>query len=109
MTPVQAYVLAKKVAEKIGSGISDITLEGTTLTFNLASGGTISMDIPLPENGKDGPPGKEGAPGKNGASVVSLAIDPETNHLKCTLSDDTVVDAGEIPVPEDMNLYWDIK
>ena len=44
--------------------------------------------------GPEGPAGQDGA---QGVSVVSMVID-ENNHLMVTLSDDQVLDAGEVPV-----------
>ena len=43
--------------------------------------------------GPEGPAGQDGA---QGVSVVSMVID-ENNHLMVTLSDDQVLDAGEVP------------
>ena len=50
--------------------------------------------------GADGAQGEQGPAGQDGAqgvSVVSMVID-ENNHLMVTLSDDQVLDAGEVPV-----------
>ena len=50
------------------------------------------------EKGQDGQPGKDGEQGpagQDGISVVSVNI--EDNHLMVTLSNDQVLDAGELP------------
>ena len=47
--------------------------------------------------GPEGPAGADGKDGAQGVSVVSMVID-ENNHLMVTLSDDQVLDAGEVPV-----------
>ena len=47
--------------------------------------------------GPAGQDGQDGQDGAQGVSVVSMVID-ENNHLMVTLSDDQVLDAGEVPV-----------
>lgn len=62
-----AYILAKKLALSIASGINNIELNGNTLVFQLKDGTSQSMQIPLPKDGEIGPKGENGAPGKDGA------------------------------------------
>jgi hypothetical protein len=54
---------------------------------------------PQGPQGETGPQGPEGLPGAQGVGVVSMDID-ENNHLMVTLSDDSIIDAGEVPVGE---------
>ena len=84
MTAIEAYILAKKAADSAATGISDIKLDGNTLVYTLKDGTELRMEIPLPQNGKDG------------VSVKSAKIG-ENNHLIFTLSDDSTIDAGELP------------
>lgn len=79
------------------SGIANITLEGDQLVFHFNDGSSTSMTIPLP---KDGDPGKNGDPGEDGLSITDIEIN-ENNHLICTLSDSSTIDAGELPKGED--------
>lgn len=54
------------------------------------------------KNGKDGLNGKDGKDGKDGSdgiSIVDVSIDFDS-HLRVTLSDGEVVDAGEIQMAE---------
>lgn len=81
MTALQAYVLAKKIAESAATGISSITADQNILTFTLKDGQQINMEVPLP---------------KDGVSVVSLDITSD-NHLECKMSDNTIIDAGVLP------------
>ena len=46
--------------------------------------------------GPQGPEGPQGNRGMSGISVLNVAID-ESNHLIVTLSNDTTIDAGELP------------
>ena len=46
-------------------------------------------------DGKDGKDGLNGVDGKDGVSIVKVTINND-NHLVCTLSDDTVIDAGDL-------------
>lgn len=47
------------------------------------------------DTGAQGTPGTPGTPGANGVSITNVSIDA-SNHLICTLSDGTSIDAGEI-------------
>lgn len=40
----------------------------------------------------------------NGVGITDITIDPTDNHLKITLSDGTVEDCGEMPIPEPVQL-----
>ena len=50
------------------------------------------------DTGEQGPAGQDGADGQDGISVVSVEI--KDGHLMVHLSNNTVVDAGELPVGE---------
>lgn len=85
MTGTLAYILSKKIALGAVSGIQNITLSPTgQLVFNFKNGTTATWQIPLPDDGKDG------------VSITSVKID-SNNHLICTMSDSSTIDAGELP------------
>ena len=48
--------------------------------------------------GPQGPAGADGADGADGVSITNVAVDG-SNHLICTLSDGTSIDAGAISAP----------
>ncbi len=111
MDAEQVYAILLKLINGISSGVSSVNVSGTTLTFYFTNGTSQSMTFPAPENGKDGADGKDGvngkdgkdgkdgekgADGKNGTSITSIKING-SNHLICTLSDGSVIDAGELP------------
>lgn len=81
MTGTVAYILAKKIALGAVSGIANITLNGNQIVFQFNDGSSASMSIPLP---------------KDGLSIVKVEIDAN-NHLICTMSDSSTIDAGELP------------
>lgn len=77
------YSRAKKaldVAEGAISGVKSVTVNGTSLHFVFNDGSTDDMFFPNVQ----------------GTSIVGVNVD-ENKHLFCTLSDGTVVDAGEVP------------
>ena len=114
MTAIQAYVLAKKIAESAASGIANIAYADEVLTFTLQDGQQLTVDVPLPKDGKDGRDGIDGKDGKDGTngvngkdgingqdgadgiSVTKVYIDT-SNHLICEMSDETKIDAGALP------------
>lgn len=73
------------------------------LIIETNDGKQLTMTFPKPSDGKDGLNGADGKDGKDGAngidgiSIVSIKVD-ENNHLICTLSDSSTIDAGEIKV-----------
>lgn len=81
MTGTLAYILARKAAASAVSGIKQITFENNQIIFHLNDGGQASMPIPQPEDG---------------VSIIKVEINKD-NHLICTMSDGTVLDAGKIP------------
>lgn len=85
MTAIEAYILSKKIALGAVSGIQNITLSPTgQLIFQFKDGSSATWQIPLPQDGQDG------------LSIIDVKID-DNNHLICTLSDNSIVDAGELP------------
>lgn len=102
MTGLVAYILAKKIALGAVSGIQNLTFEGNQIIFHFNDGSTATMTVPLPKDGQDGKDGKDGKDGtngkdgKDGISIVDIKINDD-KHLICTMSDDSVIDAGEIP------------
>lgn len=82
MTGLVAYILARKIALSAVSGIKNIKLSPTgQLIFEFNDGNSATWQIPLP---------------KDGVSVTNIQID-NNNHLICTLSDGTTIDAGALP------------
>lgn len=108
---VVTYALCKKLAAAAVSGIKNLTIQGTNLIIQTTDGKTMTMAFPTPAdgkdgkdgvNGKDGINGKDGADGLNGQDGVSI-VDVEIskdNHVICTLSDGSTIDAGKLPIPE---------
>ena len=91
MTALQAYVLAKKIAESSASGISNITFSDNTLTFILKDGSQLNMEVPLP---------------KDGISITKVEIN-NAGHLICTMSNGEINDAGLLPSDSEGNsLNW---
>ena len=54
---------------------------------------------PQGPEGLQGPKGEQGEEGPQGVGVVSMEID-DNNHLMVTLTDDSIIDAGQVPVSE---------
>ena len=79
--------LAKKYANKVAAGFSNVEVQGTTLIFTLNDGTKATMTIPTPENGSDC------------ISVVNISIN-ENGNLLCHMSDGSTIDAGKIPTIE---------
>lgn len=74
------YALCKKIAASAVSGISDLKVDGNKLIITTQDGQELEMNFPTPEDG---------------VSIINVTID-ENNHLKCNLSNETEIDAGEI-------------
>lgn len=81
MDAIQVYALLNKKIKGLASGVQSATVNGTTITFKMNNGSTQTMTFPQPEDG---------------ISVVSMSIDAD-NHLICTMSDNSTIDAGVIP------------
>lgn len=84
MTGTVAYILARKIALGAVSGIKNLSFSGNTIIFNFNDGTSASMVVPLPKDGKDG------------VSVTNVEIN-DAKHLICTMSDNSTIDAGELP------------
>lgn len=85
MTGLVAYILSKKIALSAVSGLKNMTLSPTgQLIFEFNNGTSSSWQIPLPKDGVDG------------LSITKVEID-KNKHLICTMSDESTIDAGEIP------------
>lgn len=77
---IVTYALCKKLAAGAVSGISDLTVSGTDLIITTNDGNEITMSFPVPADG---------------VSVIGVEIDAN-NHLICTMSDGSTIDAGKI-------------
>ena len=75
------YALAKSYANKVAAGFSSVRVEGTNIIFTLNDGQIATVVVPTPADG---------------VSIIGVEIDNH-NHLICTLSNHTTIDAGEIP------------
>ena len=79
-----AYVLLLKKIKGILSGVSSVTVNGTTLNFVFTDGTSQSMTFPTP---------------KDGLSITDVDVNAD-NTLTCTLSDgSTVTTTNKISVP----------
>lgn len=54
------------------------------------------------KDGRNGVDGKDGIDGADGTSITDVELDFD-NHLRVTLSNGTVLDAGEINIPEGLS------
>lgn len=79
--------LAKKYANKVAAGFSNVEVQGNNLIFTLNDGTKATMTVPTPEKGSDG------------ISVVDLSIDTD-GSLLCHMSDGSTIDAGKVPAIE---------
>lgn len=75
------YALCKKIAAGAVSGISNLSVNGTTLTITTNDGNTLEMNFPTPQDG---------------ISIADIKIG-ENNHLICTFTDGEEIDAGVVP------------
>lgn len=82
---VITLAMAKKYANSLKSGISSAKAEKGKLLLTLENGQTVEVELPV------------------GVSVTNLKI--IDNHLKCELSNGEVVDAGELPSSNQIDLY----
>lgn len=78
---VVTYALLNKKIKGLISGIQGVSISGTTITFTMADGTKEVMTFPVPADG---------------VSITDVDVDTN-NHLICTMSDGTAIDAGEIP------------
>ena len=77
------YALTKKIAEAAASGIERMWVEGLTLYIQPKEGDVMTIEFPTPEDGK---------------SIINVMINEDNHHLICTMSDSSIIDAGELPV-----------
>lgn len=81
---VVLYSILKKRINGLASGVADVNVEGSNLIFKLNDGTSATMTFPTP---------------KDGISVIDAKVDKQA-HLILTLSDNTCIDAGPIPVTQ---------
>ena len=85
-TDITSMILAKGYTNQIALGIGNMRVEGTTVYFTIAeTGEEVSVTLPTPE------------PGKDGISIVDVDVN-KNNHIICTMSDGTTINAGEITI-----------
>ena len=84
--------LANKFATQVAAGFSKVEVDGMNINFTLNDGTKTTLTVPEPADG---------------ISVVNLEIN-NNKHLICTMSDDSTIDAGEVPfiIPERGVDYW---
>lgn len=75
---VVTYALCKKIVSSAASGISDISVNGTDLIFTTNDGKTITVGLPVPQDG---------------ISITKVEINND-NHLICVYSNGKTEDAG---------------
>lgn len=78
---VVTLALAKKIAASAVSGVASMSVSGQTLNIETTDGQHLEMNFPTPADG---------------VSITDVEINA-SNHLICTMSDSTTVDAGLIP------------
>lgn len=77
---IVTYALCKKLVAGVASGISSYRIEDNSLIIVTTDGQTLTMNFPTP---------------KDGVSVIGVEIDAN-NHLICTMSDGSTIDAGKV-------------
>lgn len=75
---VVTYALCKKIVSSAVSGIFDISVNGTDLIFTTNDGKTITVELPVPQDG---------------ISITKVEINND-NHLICAYSNGKTEDAG---------------
>lgn len=78
---IVTYALLKKKIQSLTSGIKSVSVDDTRIIFVMNDGTTQHITIPIPADG---------------VSITGIDINAN-NHLICTMSDGTSIDAGEIP------------
>lgn len=78
---VVTYALLNKKIKGLVSGVKSVTVQGHSIIFELNDGSTQTMTFDQPADG---------------VSITDVDVDIN-NHLICTMSDSTTIDAGEIP------------
>lgn len=82
LTGLQAYALAMKSVKGLASGFDHATRTGdNTFDIFFIDGSSVSLLIPAP---------------KDGVGIKDVAMDTN-GHLICTMTDNTEIDAGELP------------
>lgn len=78
---VVTYALLNKKIKGLTSGVKSASVQGHSIIFELNDGSTQTMTFDQPADG---------------VSITDVDVDTN-NHLICTMSDSTTIDAGEIP------------
>lgn len=78
---IVTYALCRKLCASIAGGIKSMRVEGLTLYIETSDGQTLEIHFPTPEDG---------------VSITDVTIN-ENHHLICTMSNNTTIDAGEVP------------
>lgn len=78
---VVTYALLNKKIKGLISGVKSASVQGHSIIFELNDGSTQTMTFEQPADG---------------VSITDVDVDTN-NHLICTMSDGTAIDAGEIP------------
>lgn len=77
------YALSKKIASSAVSGVSAMSVDGTTLNIDTNDGQRLQINFPTPKDGKDG------------VSVINIDLN-ENHELTFFMSDGTEIVAGQI-------------
>lgn len=72
---------SKKYTNLVALGLSNVSVNGTTITFTLNNGETASVTLPIP---------------KDGVSITDIGVNTN-KELIVTLSDGNTINAGTIP------------
>ena len=78
---IVTYARLNKKIKGLASGVKSATVQGTSIVFTMNDGSKQTITFPTPADG---------------VSITDVDVDTN-NHLICTMSDSTTIDAGEIP------------
>lgn len=78
---IETYALLNKKIKGLTSGIKSANVNGTSIEFTMNDNSKQRISFPTPADG---------------VSIQNVAID-KTNHLICTMTNNEIIDAGEIP------------
>lgn len=81
MTATTVYAILNKRIKGLASGVKNVEVDGTTLIFHLMDGSIIRMTFPDPI----------------GFKTAEIRLVEDKPHLICIFTDDTEIDAGELP------------
>ena len=94
MNGLQSYILSKKYTEQSLNGVG--SLKGAPCTIKSTTETSEGTEVVFEWTGTDGTTETKTITIKNGVSITDIEIN-SNNHLICTMSDGSTIDAGEVP------------